>query len=195
MILVWIMRVLSFGGIYWVSWLQSSLQSSHMRQQNFFEVVQNRRLWDWNMIGICNFVDLSCLSIIIIIIIIISTLQVVWWGSKFLLAGASLHDSHVVYFESSWDCCGCCQKYLVIIQRRICGHFAFWNALWVLMFSKCSYPPKYTTNRLRFLCTVKRMFSPLPMFGVYLALIIGLQFQRAGQRSLRIEQFKLIPSW
>jgi len=120
-ILVWIMRVLSFGGIYWVSWLQSSLQSSHMRQQNFSDIVQNWRLWDWNMIGICNFVDLSCLSIITIII---STLQVVWWSSNFLLAGASLHVSHIVYFESSWDCCGCCQKHLVIIQRRICGHFA-----------------------------------------------------------------------
>jgi hypothetical protein len=40
----------------------------------------------------------------------------------------------------------------------------------------------------------QRMFSQLPMLGVYLAPIIGLQFQRAGQRSLRKEQFKLILS-
>jgi hypothetical protein len=40
----------------------------------------------------------------------------------------------------------------------------------------------------------QRMLSPLPMLAVYLALMIGLQFQRAGQRSLRKEQFKLILS-
>jgi hypothetical protein len=116
------MRVLSFWGICWVSWLQSSLQSSHMTQQNFFEVVQNQKLWeleyDWNL-QLCGSLMsehhhhhlhfAGCLM-----------------GFKILASRCKPTCSHIVYFESSWDCCGCCQKHLVIIQRRICRHFAFW---------------------------------------------------------------------
>ncbi len=145
------MRVLSFWGIYWVSWLQSSLQSSHMTQQNFFEVVQNQRLWeleyDWDL-QLC--------------------------GSLM-----SEHHHHHLHFA------GCLMGFKILGSRwkpTCLSHSLFWkqlrllwllseapsynseknlqafcflNALWVLMFSKCSYPPKYTTNRLRFLCTVK----------------------------------------